>query len=65
MPRELPGTCRELLELQHGVIARWQLAQAGLSARIVDPQVHNGRWQALYRGVYATFSGSPSRLALL
>jgi very-short-patch-repair endonuclease len=65
MARELPGTCRELLELQHGVIARWQLAQAGLGARIVDPQVHNGRWQALYRGVYATFSGSPSRLALL
>jgi hypothetical protein len=61
----LPGTCQELLELQHGVIARWQIAQAGQSARIVDPQVQIGRWQPLYRGVYATFTGHPSRMAFL
>src|SRR5262249_56117933 len=61
----LPGTCQELLELQHGVIARWQMAQAGWSVRIVDPQLHSGRWQPLYRGVYATFTGRPSRTAFL
>jgi hypothetical protein len=61
----LPGTCQELLELQHGVIARWQIAQAGQGARIVDPQLHSGRWQPLYRGVYANFTGRPSRIALL
>ena len=61
----LPGTCQELLELQHGVIARWQVAQAAPGSRIVDPQLHSGRWQALYRGVYATFTGRPSRIALL
>jgi very-short-patch-repair endonuclease len=61
----LPGPCQELLELQHGVIARWQLAQAGDGGRIADPQLHIGRWQPLYRGVYATFTGQPSRMAML
>jgi hypothetical protein len=61
----LPDTCQELPELQHGVIARWQAAQAGQGVRIVDPQLHSGRWQPLYRGVYATFTGRPSRIALL
>lgn len=65
MALNLPGTCQELLELQHGVIARWQMAQAGWSVRIVDPQLHSGRWQPLYRGVYATFTGRPSRTAFL
>jgi very-short-patch-repair endonuclease len=61
----LSGMGQELLELQHGVIARWQVAQVGQDVRIVDPQLHNGRWQSLYRGVYATFTGRPSRIALL
>jgi len=62
---KLSPTCQELLELQHGVIARWQIAQAGQSVRLVDPQLHNSRWQRLYRGVYATFTGQPTRIALL
>ena len=65
VPRYLPGPCQELLNLQHVVIARWQVAQAGLSGRVADPQLHAGRWQPLYRGVYATFTGPPSRMAVL
>jgi hypothetical protein len=61
----LSGACQELLEIQQGVIARWQVAQAGHDARIVDPRLRSGRWQPLYRGVYATFTGRPSRIALL
>jgi hypothetical protein len=61
----LPSPCQDLLDLQHGVIARWQLAQAGLNVRIADAQQHVGRWQPLYRGVYATFTGKPSRTAVL
>jgi hypothetical protein len=61
----LSGACQELLELQHGVLARWQIAQTGHGDRIADPQLHIGRWQPLYRGVYATFTGRPSRIALL
>lgn len=65
MAIHISGACQELLELQHGVIARWQAAEAGLNARVIDPQLHNGRWQSLYRGVYATFSGRASRMAVL
>jgi hypothetical protein len=61
----LPGPCQELLDLQHGVIARWQVALGGEGVQIVDPQLRSGRWQPLYRGVYATFTGQPSRTALL
>jgi hypothetical protein len=61
----LPSTCQDLLELQHGVIARWQVPAAGLNARVIDPQLHSGRWQTLYRGVYATFTGQPPRMAVL
>jgi very-short-patch-repair endonuclease len=61
----LPGMCAELIELQHGVIARWQVAQMCQGARIVDPQLHSGRWQPVYRGVYSTFTGQPVRMALL
>ena len=65
MAIQLRGSCQELLESQHGIIARWQVAQAGQGVRIIDPQVHRGRWRPLYRGVYATFTGPPSRIALL
>lgn len=65
MAIHLCDACQELLELQHGVIARWQITQTGHGGRIADPQLHIGRWQPLYRGVYATFTGRPSRIALL
>lgn len=65
VPFRLPTPCQELLDLQHGVIARWQAAEAGLNVRVIDPQLRNGRWLTLYRGVYATFTGQPSRMAVL
>jgi hypothetical protein len=61
----LPSPCVELLELQHGVIARWQAAEVGLNVRVIDGQLQRGRWQATYRGVYATFTGRPPRQAAL
>jgi hypothetical protein len=60
-----PSPCQDLLDLQHGVIARWQVSAAGLSARVIDAQLHNDRWQTLYWGVYAAFTGRPSRMAVL
>ena len=65
MAIHLSGECQELLELQHGVIARWQTAQVGLNVRVIDAQLLRGRWQTLYRGAYATFTGEPSRQAAL
>jgi hypothetical protein len=59
------GACQELLELQHGIIARWQAAEAGLDLHAIDSQLRRSHWQALYRGIYATFTGEPTRIAVL
>jgi hypothetical protein len=60
-----PGDWRDLLELQHGVIARWQVAWPGRRLRSIECELRDDRWQTLYRGVYAAFTGPPSRAAWL
>lgn len=61
----LSDECRRLLDEQSGVIARWQVASAGLAAAAVDAKVRRGHWQPVYRGVYAAFTGRPTRDSLL
>ncbi len=65
MPTDLPGSCLRLLEFQQGVIARWQAPVAGLDGRTMDARLRRQRWQPLYRGVYATFTGEPARESML
>jgi predicted transcriptional regulator of viral defense system len=65
MPLETPPACRELSTRQHGVITRRQALATGLPATTVETWVQCGRWTRLDRGIYATFSGPPSRDALL
>lgn len=65
MPRHVPDRSRELLELQHGVIARWQACAIGLDPEFIDTRLRRGRWRRLYHGVYATFTGPPARACLL
>lgn len=65
MAPQLPESCQRLLGHQHGVIARSQAARAGLNMNTVHAQLRSGRWRPLYRGVYATFTGEPTREALL
>jgi hypothetical protein len=65
MDADLPEACRELLDLQHGVIARWQAASAGLPESAIDARLRRRRWQSLYRGSYAAFTGEPPRISLL
>jgi hypothetical protein len=65
MSRVLSSKCQELLDLQHGVVARWQAVRAGQAPCAIDGQIKSGRWQPLYRGVYAAFTGTPSRMAIL
>jgi hypothetical protein len=65
VPSEPASASAYLLELQCGVIARWQAAGAGLDPAIFARRVNSGRWQVLYRGVYAAFTGPPLRLAWL
>lgn len=61
MRARLGDECRRLLDEQSGVIARWQAASVGLAPAAIDAELRWGRWQPLYRGVYAAFTGRPTR----
>lgn len=65
MTANLPEGCRHLIDLQRGVLARWQAQAADLNPTTISSLLRSGRWQPLQRGVYATFSGTPSRDAEL
>lgn len=65
MPIELPWPARELLAVQGNAIARRQSASSGINPRAMRSKMSNGRWQRLQRGVYAAFSGEPSRETVL
>ncbi len=62
---ELPPLLRDAAERQAGVVTSGQAANAGLGWSAVEWRLRSGRWQRVYRGVYATFSGELSRLAEL
>jgi hypothetical protein len=55
----------ELAARQSGVLAGRQLTRAGVTKSAINSKLRIGRWQPMYRGVYATFSGEPTRLAQL
>jgi very-short-patch-repair endonuclease len=57
--------CNELIDYQHGVLARWQIQGQASDLALADSRLRSGRWQVLYRGVYATFTGYPSRTSTL
>ncbi len=65
MPTELPRECLRLLKDQGGVITIGQAVSTGLPAKGVRDQVRAGRWQVMQRGVYAAFTGRPTREAEL
>ncbi len=61
MVYDVPGEVAETAQWQAGVISRRQLLDAGLSSKKIAKRLKRGRWQQLYRGVYAAFTGPPSR----
>lgn len=65
MPFELPPECRRLIVGQANVIARMQALEGGLNAKAPGNRVRYGDWQRLQRGVYATYTGDPTREAQL
>jgi very-short-patch-repair endonuclease len=65
MSIHLSTPCRELLAIQAGVISRAQALEQGIPAQSIHWLISTGRWQVLRRGVYATFTGEPSRQAAL
>jgi putative AbiEi antitoxin of type IV toxin-antitoxin system len=54
-----------LMSVQAGVVDRDQARRAGFSDRQISHRLDSGRWQRIYPGVYATFSGRLSRSASL
>jgi hypothetical protein len=65
MQRELPSTLRYLAQRQNGIVSRSQALRAGLSPDMIKFRISSGRWLQMYPGVYATFTGVPSRGARL
>jgi very-short-patch-repair endonuclease len=65
MTANLPEDCRQLIELQRGVLARWQAPDVALKPTAIDSLLRSGRWRPLQRGVYAAFTGEPGREAEL
>jgi very-short-patch-repair endonuclease len=49
----LDRTVAELAGLQHGVVARWQLEEIGLSRQMIKTRIAHGGLNRLHRGVYA------------
>lgn len=60
-----PGSWQERLDAQCQVVSLRQALAHGISRKSVETRARKGEWRRLYRGTYATFSGEPSRGALL
>jgi hypothetical protein len=65
MPVTIPPSCVELAALQAGVLSRRQALEDGMAPDAIDRQLRYGYWQSLHRGVYAVYTGSPTREAKL
>jgi hypothetical protein len=61
----MPQACRDLAQLQCGVISRSQALSCGIPPDVIDGLLRAQRWLRLRRGVYSTFTGEPSRAATL
>jgi predicted transcriptional regulator of viral defense system len=65
MNYDIPDAGADLARWQAGVMSRQQLLWAGLTPQVITTRLERKRWQPLYRGVYAVFSGPPPREAWL
>lgn len=61
MDHDLPAAAATIAQWQSGVISRRQLLDAGLTSQMIATRLERGRWQQLYRGVYAVFTGPAPR----
>jgi predicted transcriptional regulator of viral defense system len=61
MGYDIPASVDAIAHWQAGAVSRRQLLAAGVSHQIIVERLKRRRWQQLYRGVYAVFSGPPPR----
>jgi very-short-patch-repair endonuclease len=62
---DIPESLRQLASAQCHVVSRQQAFEAGVTSSALSWQLQRARWQQLQRGVYALFTGEPSREAML
>jgi very-short-patch-repair endonuclease len=65
MEQAVPEYLNRLARIQCGVVSARQARQAGITKDAVRQRLRTGRWRQLHHGVYAVFSGEPTRLAIL
>lgn len=65
MGREIPDSVRSLVEQQRGILTASQAVSGGITRNVISSRLRQGGWQRMYSGVYAVFSGEPSREAAL
>jgi hypothetical protein len=65
MSPRLSTQSTELISFQRGILARWQVSDCAADMAAIDLLLRNGRWQTLYRGVYAAHTGEPPREGIL
>lgn len=51
--REATGVLRALAERQHGVVARWQLLEAGIGLGVIQRRIEGGLLIPIFQGVFA------------
>jgi hypothetical protein len=65
MVTRLSRQCRDLIDQQHGIVARWQISARAADLSAADGLLRQDRWQTIYRGIYAAYTGPPSRPSIL
>ncbi len=65
MPNDMPEQAVDLLAVQGKASPAVREQESGIDPRTMRSHVSSGRWQRLQRGVYATFSGEPTRETML
>ena len=58
---DTPAAMAELTHWQAGAISRQQLLAAAFTPQMISTRIERRRWQRLYWGVYAAFTGPPPR----
>lgn len=65
MTKALTSKLGIVASYQEGMVKREQVMAAGLAPGVIRRRIKSGDWQRLGPGVYATFSGKPTREARL
>jgi hypothetical protein len=60
----IPAECHAVIAVQRGVLGRQQALDLGLRPDSIETLLRTRRWRTVHRGVYAAFTGRPSRETL-